>query len=117
MTYYELYCRDKSALASALSKSCPFVECPYPGKDCGACSFERLGEEVPPGIRVGIPEGGKEIAVGISGLLNYLKDKELDGWDAYMVSAGWLAAGDGPLLCSREEIRELLKDIVGYTCQ
>ena len=90
MTLYELYCRDKSAMASALSKSCPFSECPYPEKDCAACSFERLGEEAPPGVAAGVGEGEKGTAAGIDGLLNALARLELDGRDAYMLATGWL---------------------------
>ena len=103
MTYYELYCRDKSAMASALADGCLFAECPVPDKDCGACKFERLGEEAPPGIMASSPEDDKDTAPGIGGLLDTLARLELDGRDAYMLAAGWLAAGGGPLLCSRED--------------
>lgn len=115
MTYYELYCRDKSAMASALAKSCPYAECPAPGKDCGACAFERLGHEVPAVVAPGGTDGSG--GQGIGGLLDYLKAREIDGRDAYMLSAGWLASGKGPLLCSREDIKALLETMVDYTNQ
>ena len=59
MTYYELYCRDKSAMASAISGTCPFAKCPTPDKGCGQCAFERLNWEVPPGMAPG-NEGATE---------------------------------------------------------
>lgn len=115
MTYYELYCSDKSAMASALAKNCPYAECPAPEKDCGACAFERLDHEVPAGAAPGSTDGSGRR--GIGGLLDYLKTMELDGRDAYMLSAGWLASGKDPLLCSREDIKTLLETMADYTNQ
>lgn len=123
MTYYDLYCRDKVALAKALA--CPYAECPTPERYCGDCKVERLEEEAPEALLKRRNSRERNAAMGkrtdtdstmhhgIGGLMGMLAGLELDGRDAYMAACGWLASGEDLLLCTREDIRILLDHIVG----